>query len=470
MKKRMAVLLVVLFLSFEFFAANILSAQDFNKELYAKRRQEFMSKMDGGIAVFISADGNQDEKFRQDNYFYYLTGFDEPRSAFILIPDAAKKFVMFAREKNPATASWDGDFYGLEAAKEVFGADETFPIDKFNAHVNRYLFRGGKIYYSLDNDDFNKKLIPLFKRRSEAIFNPTRIINELRLFKSPEEIKIMQKAVDITTAAHIEAMKAAEPGINENELGAIIDYVYKTNGSWKYGFPSIIGSGPNSQILHYSANTRKAKDGEVIVMDIGAEYNYYTADITRTIPVNGKFSKEQKDIYKIVLEANTKCLEAVKPGIGIREIQSECDKILAEGLLKLGLITDPKQHRIWTRHGQCHWLGMDVHDVGDYQYNTGKGRPVEPGMVFTMEPGIYISESALDRFKNNTRRRGMTAEEVNEFVEKVRPIVKKYENIGIRIEDDVLVTEAGHLVLSKNCPKTIEDIEKLMKQDSHVNK
>jgi Xaa-Pro aminopeptidase len=268
-------------------------------------------------------------------------------------------------------------------------------------------------------------------------------------------------------------MKAAEPGMYEYEIEAIIEYIFRKNGSQRPGFPSIVGSGPNSTILHYDANKHQTQDGDLIVMDVGAEYDHYTADVTRTIPVNGKFNKEQKEIYEIVLEAQQQAIDKIAPGVGIYEVHYRAVEVIKDGLYRLGLITDKEsrwQYRIWLMYNTNHWLGLDVHDVGSRGRDDGKGRRLEPGMVFTVEPGIYIGEHSLDSLLKTTRRSKARKEDVAAFLEKVKPVVEKYMNIGVRIEDDVLVTEDGHENLSSKAPTTVKEIEKWMKKKSYLNK
>ncbi len=478
MKK--SVLLIALIITISV-SSNKAESQDFDKEEFAQRRLQFMEKMNSGVAIFTSAkvanrSNDVDYQYRQDSDFYYLTGFEEPESAFLLMPGAKDEFIMFVRQRNPAAETWTGKRVGVHGAMHTFGADTAFTIDKFEEMLPRFLRRKEKVYYSMNDEAVTGKLMNVFKQTwmiPPELINPLYLIHEQRLFKSPKEIELLRKAINITCEAHREAMKAAEPGMYEYELEAIIEYIYRRNGSEYPGFPSIVGSGPNSTILHYETNNRKTRNGEVIVMDIGAEYGYYTADVTRTIPVNGRFSKEQREIYQIVYDAQQAGIDMVAPGVGLREISGKIAEIVKDGLLRLGLITDTGsrwQYRIWYMHGPSHWLGIDVHDVGDSGFMNPKGRSLEPGMVFTVEPGIYINESSLDNLSLMAGRMRASEEEIASFIEKVKPEFGKYVNIGVRIEDDVLVTETGYELLSAKAPRSIEDIEKLMKESSYVNK
>jgi Xaa-Pro aminopeptidase len=291
-------------------------------------------------------------------------------------------------------------------------------------------------------------------------------INDLRTIKSQYEIDMMQKAINITVEAHKEAMKATEPDMFEYEIAGLIKYIYLKNGSVRSGFPSIIGSGPNSTILHYEKNERKMQDNDMVVMDIGAEYGMYSADVTRTIPVNGEFSDAQKDIYRIVLASQKAGVEITKPGITLNDISKKSTDIIKDGLLKLGLITDKEsrwQTAVWFMHGVSHGLGLDTHDPGGY-----RNQNLQPGMVFTVEPGIYIAPNALEN-AYMMQRMGISKEEIDAFVEKVKPAYEKYKNIGVRIEDDVLVTESGYKNLSKRAPREIDEIEEMMSDDSNFS-
>ena len=443
--------------------------QNLNKEVFAKRRQKLMDKMEGGIAVFRA------DAFDRD--FYYLTGFDEPGAACLIIPDAEEKFILFVRPQNPARIVWIGKRYGVEEAVKVFGADKAYPIAQFERILPRHLMGKNRIYCSFNNKELTDTLTQMMRRPRDnwpkQISNILPHVHDMRMIKDSYEIKLMRKAIDITCDALLETMKAAEPGMYEYEIEAIIEYIFRKNGSQRPGFPSIVGSGPNSTILHYDANKCQTQDGDLIVMDVGAEYGHYTADVTRTIPVNGKFNKKQKEIYEIVLEAQQQAIDKIAPGVGIYEVHYRAVEVIKDGLYRLGLITDKEsrwQYRVWLMYNTNHWLGLDVHDVGSRGRDDGKGRRLEPGMVFTVEPGIYIGEHSLDSLLETTRRSKARKEDIAAFLEKVKPVFEKYMNIGVRIEDDVLVTEDGHENLSSKAPTTVKEIEKWMKKKSYLNK
>jgi Xaa-Pro aminopeptidase len=302
------------------------------------------------------------------------------------------------------------------------------------------------------------------------------ILDEMRIRKEPMEIARLQKACNITARSLINVMNKCKPGMFEYQMEAVIEGTFLEYGSAMPGFSSIVGSGPNSTTLHYEPNTRLIEDGDLLLMDIGADYGYYTADISRTIPVNGKFTTEQRTIYQLVLEAQKAAIEQMKPGNGVRDGHHAGRKVMQEGLAKLGLITDTEtdwQIQFYCIHGSSHYLGMDVHDVGDYEINpvltdedsTGRsklGRMLEPGMVLTIEPGIYIREKGLDQAYDMFSYKADSTE-IAAFIKSVRPLYEKYTNIGVRIEDDILITSDGNLVLSRYAPKEADDIEQLMR-------
>lgn len=463
-------LILVLTIVLSVFFGCLLEAQgSIKQEIFEKRRQKLMDKMNGGIAVFSGA-GNMSD-------FYYLTGLYDEDAAVLLIPEEEERYIIFIRPSSPVRELWSGKHPGLKEAEAVFGADKAYPISEFEKILMRYLRGKSKVYLSLNDEELNEKIIPMLRYPSgsepKQVIDPRSYIHEMRLVKDSEEIRLMKKAADITADALIEVMKAVQPGMFEYEAEAIIEFIFRTNGAQGPGFPSIVGSGPNATILHYEDNDRQMQDGDLLLMDVGAEYGYYKSDVTRTIPVNGKFSKEQKEIYEIVLQAQKEAIEIAAPGVGIHEINARGVEVIKEGLLKLGLITDKDsdwQHRAWLMYYISHWVGLDVHDVGGRGSSDGVGRKFEPGMVFTVEPGLYIREETLKNLPAMLGRSTVDKEELDDFIEKVRPAVQKYANIGIRIEDDVLVTEDGYEILSSRAPKEIDAIEKLMKKKSYLRR
>lgn len=435
-----------------------------DKHIFSARRQKLMGLMKEGLAVFRSESDKSD--------FYYLTGFDESPAIGLLIPGEKEQFILFVQPKDPMRALWVGERYGLEAAKEIFGANKAYSLDQFDQVLHRYLRGKTKVYCSFSDKELYEKLLSMIQNPHgnwpRVIENLRVHIHEMRLIKDAEELKLLSKAVDITCQSLQEAMKALKPGMYEYEIEAIIEFIFKKNGSHS-GFPPIIGSGPNSTVLHYHLNNRQTQDGELILMDVGAEYGFYKADVTRTVPVSGKFNQEQKEIYKVVLKAQQEAINLAAPGIGIREIDRCSVNLIKEGLHRLGLITDKEshwQHRLWLMYNTNHWIGLDVHDVGGRGEEDGIGRRLKPGMVFTVEPGLYIRKDTLDNIPRRLGPFSPDKEEIVDFVNKVKPAVNKYSNIGIRIEDDVLITESGHKILSQKAPKEIDAIERLMKKRS----
>ncbi len=434
-------------------------------EVFSKRVQVLMEKMEKGIAVFRAENP-------LDKNFYYLTGFPEPHAILLLVPQEEQKTIFFVRPENPISTIWDGKNYDLKDAKQIFGMDSVYRIDQFEEIFSQYLKDNERVYCLFNDKELVEKIreTAVHSNMHKEIIDIAHQIHAMRLIKDKEEIRLIKKAVDITGEALIEAIKAAEPGMHEYEIQAIIEYVFRKNGASGSGFPSIVGSGPNTTILHYKTNSRKFQEDDLLLMDVGAECGHYMADISRTIPVNGRLTPEQREIYEIVLNAQKKAIEKVAPGVGLFEIHKLAVEIIKEGLYELGLITDKKsawQYRVWLMYNTNHWLGLDVHDVGGRGPDDGIGKKLEPGMIFTVEPGIYIGEHSLLHLPKKLGKHTPKDEtEIAVFVDKVEPLVKKYMNIGIRIEDNILVTEAGYENLSQKIPKEIKDIEKLMKKKS----
>ena len=458
-------LLFVFLIAFEFTAVPFLAAQSkeqqrkpagISPDEYRQRRAVLMSKMEpNSIAVFKANDPDNRSNdvnypYRQESNFLYLTGSNESRSYLVLAPEGVRvddatteKEIFFVR---PKQRSASGESLGLEGAQSELGFQTVLPSTELQGFVKRALAGKKILYYSpgipdLVYDPLMEKRYILsreVKNELQAAFPGLEIkslsgaITEMRSVKSAVEIELLQKAIDATVTAHVEAMKSCEPGMYEYELQAVIEYCYTKNGSEYPGFPSIVGSGPNSCILHYDANRRQMKGGDVVVMDIGAEYHGYSADVTRTIPVNGTFSPAQRAIYEIVLKAQEAAIKELKPGASVSASSQKAIEVFSDGLMKLGIIKKEDEARQFYLHGISHNIGLDVHDPGRI------GGSLTPGMVFTVEPGIYIPEGS--------------------------PCDKKYWNIGVRIEDDVLITEDGVRVLSSAAPKTIKDIETLMKK------
>ncbi|MCP5051456.1 MAG: M24 family metallopeptidase [bacterium] len=481
MKRFYVFLIFVLLISLELFAINPYKAEWLKSGEFARRREALMAKMEGGVAIFKGADlifRNYDIhfQFRQESNFYYLTGFEEPGALFLLVPGATKKFIMFVKPVDPIHEMWHGKQQGIEAAKKIYGVDEAYPVKQFETMLPGFLTDKEKIYCGFNDKALLEKVSKILngpaRTYTRQIRDPRPIIAELRLIKSNEELRPLQKAIDITGDALEEMMRAVKPGMKEYEVEAILSFIFKKGGADREGFPFVVASGPNASVLHYITNTRQTRDNDLLLVDIGAEYGYYSADITRTIPVNGKYSPKQKEVYNIVLKAQQNAIAAVAPGKGLKEVMDRSITVMQEGLFRLGLVTDKKnswQTRVWCRYLHIsHWLGIDTHDVGDYRLGEKKYRILETGMVFTIEPGIYIEAKILDKL-SQILPPTIPGEEIDAFIEKVRPAAETYNNISVRIEDDVLVTKKGYRVLSAGTPKQVAEIEKLMKETSRVN-
>lgn len=430
----------------------------FDPSVFAARRDAYMQAIGpNAVAVIRSLperlrNGDAFHPFRQLSDLLYLTGFVEPDATLVLRPGAEKdRVVMFVRPRDPEMETWDGRRAGIEGAQATYGADIAYPSSELAAKLAELVANAEELHYSLGLDDEMDLLITHTiaklrktekrgKRPPRAVVDPRLALHELRLHKRPEELTAMRKAAAISTDAHIAAMKAGRPGSFEHELEALINYTFRKQGATGPGYTSIVGAGENATILHYIENNCAIADGDLVLVDAGAEYNGYTADITRTFPANGKFTEVQRRVYQIVLDCQVEAVEMVKPGVTLDQIHELCVRRLTEGMIALGLLSGTADERIkdqsyrkFYMHGTSHWLGMDVHDVGAYTQG-GKARPLAPGMVITVEPGLYIASEAAD-------------------------VPAELRGIGVRIEDDILVTQAGHENLTKVCPKTISDIE-----------
>lgn len=428
---------------------------------YAKRRKQLIKKIGpNGVVILTSAptarrNGDADYAYRQHSDLYYLTGFEEPESVAIIAPKRKQgEFILFNRVRDRAHEIWDGIRAGQEGACKTYGADQAFPFADLEKELPGILEGRETIHYALGIDKKFDKIIlhTMNKMRGKirsglqsplSIVDIADTIHEMRLIKSPAEIALMRKAAEISAQAHIRAMKFCKPEMNEYQLEAEIHHEFQRNGARTPAYTSIVGSGANACILHYINNNQSMKDGDLVLIDAGCEYHYYAADITRTFPTNGRFSPEQKAIYELVLKSQIAGIKAVRPGVAWPTIQTIIVKILTQGLIDLGILKGRLDDLIakeayfpFYMHKSGHWLGLDVHDAGRYKVD-GKWRKLKPGMVLTVEPGLYISAD-------------------------IPGVHKRWHNIGVRIEDDVLVTKKGHDVLSRDVPKSVADIEALM--------
>lgn len=428
---------------------------------FAERRRKLLNALGRNSIGILSAakecprNGDTYYPYRQNSDFYYLTGFSEPEAVAVFIPGYEHgEFILFSRERDPVMETWVGPRAGQEGARENFGADQAFPIQSLDEHMPKLLENRQCVHFAIGRDQvftdqvfswvntIRSKLRSGINAPAEFI-NIEDIIHEMRLRKSESELQLMRKAAEISAKAHISAMKICRPGMMEYELEAEIQSVFLRHGSRFYAYPHIIGAGINTCTLHYNDNNAKIADGDMVLIDSGCEYDYYASDITRSFPANGRFTDAQRAIYDVVLRAQMATIEIVRPKLAWNVLQETTERFITSGLIQLGLLKGPLEklleqqacHRFFI-HRFGHWLGLDTHDVGPYKIN-GQWRLLEPGMVFTVEPGIYIPAGS-------------------------EGIDKKWWNIGIRIEDDILVTEKGCEVLSATVPKSIEAIEKLM--------
>ncbi len=432
-----------------------------NTQEFTKRRKHLMELMGpDSVAILPAAPQrmrNRDTEFhyRQDSDFYYLTGFPEPEAVVVLVPGREHgEYILFCRENDPDMEVWNGPRAGQEGAVERYRADDSFPIDDIDDILPGLLENKERVFYTMGaSPDFDQRLIGwvnrLRKQSRAGIHTPGEFVSlehhlhDMRLYKSSQEIKAMRKAAKISARAHIRAMQSCKPGLYEYQIEAELLHTFMQQGARFPAYPSIVGGGANGCILHYIENYSTLNDGDLLLIDAGAEYDYYAADISRTFPVNGKYSKAQRTLYDIVLEAQYAAIEQVKPGNHWNDPHEAAVKVLTQGLKDVGILKgglkkllEDQAYKPYYMHRTGHWLGMDVHDVGDYKVDT-EWRVLEPGMTLTIEPGLYISARHSE-------------------------VAKKWHNIGIRIEDDVLVTKEGCEVLTRDVPKDPDEIEALM--------
>lgn len=461
----------IIILSAYLIAFTIIQATSNQNNIYKERRIKFIDKMETGIAVFagnksIKYSGDAAYEFRQNADFYYLTGFTKPGAYLILTKGKESKSILFIDQPSIFSQIYNGMEPSLEEVKSNNNFDEVYYSDEFDDILEKQPTSMKTVYYSFSDEELNSKINNLFEsnyRKPKEIIDSEIITKELRVIKSPEEIELIQKAIDITNSAQYAALTKTVHGMNESELQALIEYTFRINGSPRNGFPSIVGSGKNSCVLHYQENNQIIGENVTVILDIGAEYGNYSADVTRTIPSSGKFTETQKDIYQIVYKAQQAAIDIIKPGTKLTKVHQTTFSIIKKGLYELGLITDTTkswQTKMWYPHGSSHWLGLNTHDAGDYKFREG-GRTLEPGMIFTVEPGIYINEKVFD-LAEKMPGGFIPKNELAEFKDKIKIAFDKYKNIGVRIEDDILVTKNGYRNLSEKAPRKIDEIEKIM--------
>ena len=431
---------------------------------YQERREQLMAKIGTGTAIFKSAPvavmhNDVEYAFRQDSDFFYLTGFNEPEAVAVLAPHHEEhRFILFVQPKEREKEVWTGYRTGVDAAKEKFGADEAYPIAELNEKLPKYLEKADRIYYHLGRDrTFNdtvlkhwQQLMAGYPKRGTgpmAIESTNPILHAMRQVKSPAELELMRQAVAISVEAHNHAREFTQPGRYEYEVQAELEHIFRRRGGMGPAYPSIVASGANSCVLHYIENNRQMQDKELLLIDAGCVYEYYNADITRTFPIGNTFTSEQKILYEIVLKAQLEAIAQVQPGNPYNLFHDTAVRVLVEGLMELGLLTGDieeiikeEKYKPFYMHRTGHWLGLDVHDAGVYKHGEN-WQSLQPGHVVTVEPGLYIGPDV-------------------EPTEGQPAIDDRWRGIGIRIEDDVLVTAQGHEVLTAGVPKSVEEMER----------
>jgi Xaa-Pro aminopeptidase len=479
----------------------------------ARHRAAVAAKIgSGSVMILMSTEpriytNDVDYYYRQENNHYYLTNLRQEFATLVLLPgNGAFQEVLFIPRKNPQAETWTGKMYSKDDARRLSGVKTILYTDELQPFLES--LKGKKVFTSkegngvfntaalfesapgetklylllprTEGDDNGKREFPQEAEFAEKwksargfkIENAQPVFAELRQIKSPYEIRMLQHAIDITTEAQMRAWAIARGAAMEYEVQAEVEYTFRRRNADYWGYPSIVGCGPNATTLHYETSQGPVKRGDLLLMDVGAEYDHYSADVTRTFPISGKFSPAQRDVYQAVYDAQEAVANVIKPGATMQQVEQASAKSIEESLAKMGLITGvgavipgtestPRrsrtgsttgipQYTIWFMHGNSHWLGMNVHDVGSY------GAPLKPGMTFTNEPGIYVREDALDYFADTP--------EMKAFIAKIRPAFEKYKNIGVRIEDDMLVTPSGVEWMTGKLPRKIADIESFMKR------
>jgi Xaa-Pro aminopeptidase len=424
----------------------------------AARRARVMERMEGGVMLLAAAPERVRTAdilypYRQDSDFDYLTGFGEPEAVCVLAPDAAERYVLFVRPRDPEREIWVGTRAGVEGAVQRYGADAAFPIGELEKVLPRFLEKAPHVHHTLHRDDaLVTRLLTLIRHAQDsrtrtgtgptAIREPGELLHEMRLRKQPDEVARMREAIAIACEAHRHAMRSARAGMYEYEVEAQIDFTFRRRGASGPAYPSIVAGGANATILHYTENECPLREDELLLIDAGAERRGYCADVTRTFPVGRRYAPAQRDLYDAVLAAQLAAIAGVKPGITLESVHTTALRVLVEALIALHLVEgsvdeviEKASYRRFYMHRTSHWLGRDVHDVGRYAVD-GQPRPLEAGMVLTVEPGLYVPADADD-------------------------LPAPFRGIGIRIEDDVLVTDGGHEVLSAAAPKQPAEIEAL---------
>ncbi len=417
---------------------------------YAKRRHKLLKKLKpDSVAVICSAEAKVRSNdthypYRQNSNFYYLSGFKEENAALVFVKRKKKgKVFLFVQEKNPQKELWEGKVLGIKAAKKRFDVDGVYAIGKLEEKLKEFLRTKERLYFEFSHKTKCSAMLDALSSNLHTKKNLSKTVEKMRLVKSKSEIALIKKGLAITKKAHHNAMKKKKAGMMEYELQADFEYIFKKHGAYSDAYTTIVAGGDNANTLHYIKNDKKLKSGELVLIDAGCEYDYYATDITRTIPISGKFTKSQKEVYELVLRVQKKILKTIRPGVLRSDLQKKTQKLLTKGLVELGifkgsvkkLLKNGKIKRYYP-HGIGHFMGLDVHDQNPYKTKKGKEIALQAGMVLTVEPGLYLPK-------------------------KDKKIPKKYRGIGVRIEDDVVVTKNGSINLSWSIAKEVEEIEAL---------
>ncbi|MGC4065371.1 MAG: aminopeptidase P N-terminal domain-containing protein [Polyangiaceae bacterium] len=427
--------------------------------VYAERRRRVLDSIGSGTLIVFAAptfirNHDVEHEYRQDSDFYYLTGLDEPESVLVLGASEDAPFLLFVRPKDPVRETWDGERIGVDGAVAHFGANAAFPIGELPNKLVELLKGKDRLFYALGRHEPDDAIVLGALRRirerarrgdkgPQCVVEPGSVLHEMRLFKDDTEVESLRRAIEVTREGHHALFERTRAGMGENELDGILRERFRSLGSERCAYTPIVASGRNARILHHRRNDRVFHDGELILVDAGAEYGYQSADITRTYPVSGRFSDAQRRAYEIVLAAQASAIEAARPGKTLDDVHHAACRVLCSGLIDLGILSgsideliDSDAFRRYYMHRTSHWLGMDVHDVGDY-FVDGKPRPLQPGMVITVEPGLYFDASDPS-------------------------VPEGLRDVGIRIEDDVLITASGASNLSESIAKSVFEIEGMM--------
>lgn len=478
------------------------------QERFVERRTQYMEQLGDAIAI-VSAGRLQtrnddvDHDFRQDSNFFFLTGFSEPGAIAVFDPaHETEQYTLFVRKRDPDMEAWNGRRAGTHGALETYGADAAHVVEDFGLWLKNRLLGRTDIHYALGGSNDSTVLSAIssaraYSLRSGAISpssmtDPSSILSEMRLFKAPAEVEALRQACHISATAHTEVMRFTRPGMNERQVQAAIEYMFAVNGSQRVGYGSIIAGGDNATILHYVENNQDLRDGDLVLIDAAAEYDHFTADITRTFPINGTFTAPQRALYELTLTAERDVIKMCTPGLPFADMHTKAVKILSHGLVEIGLLpgsVDEAIEKGWYRqfffHGTGHWLGMDVHDAGAYKRDR-EPRKLEPSMCFTVEPGLYVapekevlslshaSYDATGAFAlsyeigaDEAKAEMAKVDEAAGFVEFTVPA--EFIGLGVRIEDNILITESGHDNMSQEAPVDPGDIETICQQESSLS-